>query len=89
MLETSSGNANISKYPMRFSTCATLIVNNDHVIAAKLRHLENIPNITGAGRFAEEHKRRPPAVCFIINIDIVEFDERHSGSLSRLSTVPL
>jgi hypothetical protein len=64
MLETSSGNANISKYPMRVSTCATVIVNNDHVIAAKLRHLENIPNIPAARRFAEEHKTAPPGRVF-------------------------
>jgi hypothetical protein len=47
------------------------------VIAAKLRHLENIPNIAGAGGFAKKHQRRAVTVSFEIDFNVVAFDERH------------
>src|SRR5688572_26998892 len=63
----------------RFSraACAPIIVSDQLVIAAKLRHLENIPNIAGAGCFAKKHHRRALTMSFEIDVNLVAFDERH------------
>jgi hypothetical protein len=56
-------------------------VSDHHVIAAKLRHLKNIPNIAGACGFAKKHHRRAVTVNFEIDLDVVAFDERHERDL--------
>jgi pimeloyl-ACP methyl ester carboxylesterase len=43
----------------------------------------------GAGGFAEEHKRRPFAVSFETDLNVVAFDERHNGFPSRVPAVQL